>query len=72
MQCPSVDERNLDYIRELNNFLQRPRRAGGDLKPHLSWILGQTGPDNQKTHYATARCEPFSNSDKLSAEPRSS
>jgi len=44
-----------DPIRDLNNRLQG--HPGGNLTPFLSWVLIQDGPDHQKTHYATARCE---------------
>ena len=44
-----------DPVRYLNNRLQGHPR--GNLTPYLSWVLGQTGPDHQKTHHATAKCE---------------
>lgn len=44
-----------DPIRDLNNRLQGHPR--GNLSPYLSWALAQEGPDHQKVHHATARCE---------------
>ena len=38
------------------------RDASGNLTRHLSWLLQQEGPDNQKIHYATAEREPLSQS----------
>jgi dsRNA-specific ribonuclease len=50
-------------VRDLNNYLMRYRDARGNLARHFSWHLQQEGPDRQKTHYATAKREPLSESD---------
>ena len=46
---------NQDPIRDLNDHLRD--HPSGNLTPLLSWALEQSGPDHQKTHYATAKCE---------------
>ena len=46
-----------DPARDLNNFLQARRDANGNFSRYLSWVMDKDGPDNQKTHYATAKCE---------------
>ena len=51
-----------DPVRGLNNFLQARKDANGNFTRHFSWLMDQDGPDNQKTHYATAKCEPFGHS----------
>ncbi|KAH9005386.1 hypothetical protein EDB86DRAFT_1438959 [Lactarius hatsudake] len=42
-----------DPVRDLNNFLQGHSR--GNLTTLLSWEMTQQGPQNQVTHYATAK-----------------
>ncbi|KAH9965708.1 hypothetical protein BJV74DRAFT_799583 [Russula compacta] len=42
-------------VRELNLYLQS--HPTGNLTPYLTWGITQSGPDNQKTHYATAKSE---------------
>jgi len=53
--CHSSHEANPDPVRDLNNYLQG--HPSGNLAPFLSWALAENGPDHQKTHYATAKCE---------------
>ena len=46
---------NQDPVRDLNNYLMG--HPSGNLARFLSWALDQSGPDHQKTHNATAKCE---------------
>ena len=46
---------NQDPVRDLNNYLHD--HPSGNLMPFFSWDLNQSGPDHQKIHYATAKCE---------------
>ena len=55
----SSSSSNPDHVRDLNNFLQGFKDADGNFTRYLSWLMKHDGPDNQKTHYATARCEHF-------------
>ena len=48
-----------DPVRDLNNFLQARKDANGNFTRYFSWYMEQEGPDNQKVHHATARCEHF-------------
>jgi len=50
-----------DPVRDLNNLLQRYKVGNGNLSQCLSWVVEQTGPDHQKTLYATANRESVSN-----------
>ena len=52
-----------DPTRDLNNFLQARKDNNGNFARHFSWLMTDEGPDNQKTHYATAKCEPFCHSE---------
>jgi len=45
----------MDPVRDLNNYLMG--HPSGNLVPLLSWAFQEDGPDHQKTHYATAKCE---------------
>jgi hypothetical protein len=53
-----------DYVVSLNNYLQGYRDGTGRMTRHLSWQLEQEGPCHQRTHHATAKCEPFGYFDK--------
>ncbi len=57
--------RNLksDPLRDLSHFLHRYRDKYGNLTRHFAWALRQTGPNHQRTHYATAKRQPFDHSD---------
>jgi hypothetical protein len=61
-ECNSADS---DPVRDLNNFLQARKDGNGNFSRHLSWFMTNEGPDNQKIHYATAKCEPFGHSEDL-------
>ena len=52
-----------DLVRDLNNFLQARKDSNGNFARHFSWLMANDGPDNQKVHYATAKCEPFGHSE---------
>ena len=54
---------NSDPIRKLNNFLQDYKDANGNLARYLSWLVEEEGPEHQRVHHATAKCEPFGHSD---------
>ncbi|KAH9025101.1 hypothetical protein EDB85DRAFT_2150024 [Lactarius pseudohatsudake] len=45
--------RPVDPVRDLNNYLQGHSR--GNLTTLLSWETTQQGPQQQVTHYATAK-----------------
>lgn len=62
IRYPSHREHNSDPTRDLNNFLQGYKDGGGNLARHFSWFMQQEGPDHQKIHHATAKCEPFGHS----------
>lgn len=53
-----------DYVVSLNNYLQGYRDGTGRMTRHLSWQLEHEGPCHQRTHHATAKCEPFGCFDK--------
>jgi hypothetical protein len=55
----SSSSSNPDHVRDLNNFLQGLKDADGNFTRYFSWLMERDGPDNQTTHYATARCEHF-------------
>ena len=52
-----------DSVRDLNDFLQVRRDVNGNFARHLSWSIDSEGPDNQKTHFATVKREPFGHSE---------
>jgi hypothetical protein len=39
----------------LNNLLQGHRT--GNLTPHFQYVMTKEGPDDNVTHFATAKCE---------------
>jgi hypothetical protein len=55
-----------DPVRDLNNALQG--HPTGNLTTQFSWVLKQTGPNHQITHFATAKCEFSAVSQTLYAE----
>jgi hypothetical protein len=59
----SVWDRDLDPVRDLNDFLQARRDERGNLTRFFAWSLQQEGPDHQRFHRAAAKREHFDHSD---------